>query len=853
MRRLFLCLGFLVAIQSFFAATLTLSDLETMCTKSSWEAVNIYLANKGWEYYDSENKYISYGVYNQTITWSYELDRWDKKALGWLYLYTDGSADGKPSAIDLQDSQQYTYTNLINAVKIKGYKQINSKIKNGQTEVTYENASFILTITTSKYEDMNDYGSSQIKTIRHYYICKKGSYFDSENGQKMTYHSNGRVETKYTLLNGKKHGIYYEYYEDGTLKQEIPYSNGIANGKIKGYYKNGKVRIEATVKNGKRIGSAIYYIYNDDDELIEKWVGEYTVEVIDFLWVQIRVGNNEYCDYISYEYTDGILTSETHCKLKGINNRGHITQYNSKKQVLFDADYLGDSIDGKAIYKTYNDEYNLIEEHNLTFVNGAKEGEAINKNYENGKLILTEYCNYHNGKYDGQCTYIHNQGDTIQMKILVHYKEGELDGKEEWIITEHDSIYLYQYKTYSKGKQIGNFREVHGDSLIIGKYDNYGELNGYYAIYSDWRHSLIGGFLNTDTTKLDKICIGQYKGGEKVGYWKYYDAGLMYKGNILRAEGTYINDKKHGLWKYYYPHPMPVSFFDDYNEDGTKNNETLCIYDTSHGGELYLTETYQSGKLNGLSTRYSTIASTWNDATYNKCTIKSYYKDNELNGEYLHLDSLGNTIIKGYYKNGKRDGDWYYAKTISTNGLAVSKVNYTEGLWKQTSATKEDNDYLFQLISSNIVKVTISNNHTTISEQSYYIPSDIKANLDSAFITIPDIWSAQIYLSGISKVYDEQGKLIKEMHYSHNKINGSVTEYLNSQNVKRIYDINNGYEAFERITDNSPFSGRVEYIDESGKQIINVKKGKRNGKTKIIDIHSNKTVQTINYKDGKVK
>jgi len=48
---------------------LTLSELETICSKKNWEDVNNFLVNKGWEYFDSKK-----GVSTRysTIRWSYE-------------------------------------------------------------------------------------------------------------------------------------------------------------------------------------------------------------------------------------------------------------------------------------------------------------------------------------------------------------------------------------------------------------------------------------------------------------------------------------------------------------------------------------------------------------------------------------------------------------------------------------------------------------------------------------------------------------------------------------------------------------------------------------------------------------
>jgi antitoxin component YwqK of YwqJK toxin-antitoxin module len=58
---------------------------------------------------------------------------------------------------------------------------------------------------------------------------------------------------------GVPDGIIKEYYDNGQLRQEIPYGGGKVNGVIKGYYEDGKLNFEQSTKDGKADGFSKEY------------------------------------------------------------------------------------------------------------------------------------------------------------------------------------------------------------------------------------------------------------------------------------------------------------------------------------------------------------------------------------------------------------------------------------------------------------------------------------------------------------------------------------------------------------------------------------------------------------------
>ena len=56
------------------------------------------------------------------------------------------------------------------------------------------------------------------------------------NGINKEYYENGTIKEEVSYSNGKLNGIFKEYYEDGSLKSEGNYNNGVMDGIVKEYY-----------------------------------------------------------------------------------------------------------------------------------------------------------------------------------------------------------------------------------------------------------------------------------------------------------------------------------------------------------------------------------------------------------------------------------------------------------------------------------------------------------------------------------------------------------------------------------------------------------------------------------------
>ena len=117
------------------------------------------------------------------------------------------------------------------------------------------------------------------------------------------YYSSGKVKSKVYIVNGKKKGIYTQYFESGQILMTIPYSNDIMNGIQYVYYRNGKLAQESSFIDGKRQGKHIQYYENGQVSVSM----EYKEDISDDNKFESYTENGEFCSLQKYieGYTNG--------------------------------------------------------------------------------------------------------------------------------------------------------------------------------------------------------------------------------------------------------------------------------------------------------------------------------------------------------------------------------------------------------------------------------------------------------------------------------------------------------------------------------------------------------------------
>lgn len=92
------------------------------------------------------------------------------------------------------------------------------------------------------------------------------------------YHADGTLKVEIPFTNGKKEGIGKWYRADGTLEGEVPYTNGKKEGIEKRYRTDGTLEIEIPYTNDKREGTLLVYDKNGEVVRQDKYVDGVRVE-----------------------------------------------------------------------------------------------------------------------------------------------------------------------------------------------------------------------------------------------------------------------------------------------------------------------------------------------------------------------------------------------------------------------------------------------------------------------------------------------------------------------------------------------------------------------------------------------
>lgn len=94
------------------------------------------------------------------------------------------------------------------------------------------------------------------------------------------YYCNGQKESDYSYINGKLHGRFVEYHENGVIKTIIHYKDDKKHGEFIYYYENGNKNSECNFVNGKIHGKEITYDINGNKKLERHYVDGIRIRLI---------------------------------------------------------------------------------------------------------------------------------------------------------------------------------------------------------------------------------------------------------------------------------------------------------------------------------------------------------------------------------------------------------------------------------------------------------------------------------------------------------------------------------------------------------------------------------------------
>ena len=101
----------------------------------------------------------------------------------------------------------------------------------------------------------------------HYFLSEEPAFFwklNTENytGEYKSYHDNGELRCQQFYKNGLSSGEYKDYYRNGQLKCQQFYKDGLPHGEYKYYYENGQLKCQQFYKDGLSHGECKWYYGN---------------------------------------------------------------------------------------------------------------------------------------------------------------------------------------------------------------------------------------------------------------------------------------------------------------------------------------------------------------------------------------------------------------------------------------------------------------------------------------------------------------------------------------------------------------------------------------------------------------
>ncbi len=374
-------------------------------------------------------------------------------------------------------------------------------------------------------------------------------------GYRITYNPTG--VTKENFVNDVKQGYSYVMDTTGHITMEIPFKDGLENGLAREFDKNGNVIQLINYKKGYVVSREKINRYDSDGKPHGKWKWFYDNGVLKKEGTFLHGLKNGYFkkydkkgDLISVEkYTNG----EKDQKVEELAKLDVKTDYwpNGRPKIV--ASYKKGVPEG--VRREYNK--NGEVEKSYIFHNGNIIAEGIFTESGKHKGLWKEYYEnhslksegrYENDKKTGSWKYYYPKGQLQETgvykngnpegKWLWYYPSGKLlrqmsyyNGKRDGTITEYDEMgKVVLQGEYIEDKREGNWTYQTGDAREEAKYSN--DLkNGWDRIYS------------TDGTLLYE---GKFIDDNPNGIHKWY-----WPNGKLKKEGRYVMGIKTGDWKTY--------------------------------------------------------------------------------------------------------------------------------------------------------------------------------------------------------------------------------------------------------------------------------------------------------------
>ena len=344
-------------------------------------------------------------------------------------------------------------------------------------------------------------------------LYERISFVDNQKqGKGIEYDYDGRIITLYKYRHdimvakerinrydkeGKKYGVWKEFYASGKIKKESNYKKGFLNGYVKTYSEKGKI-----LSSERYISGKLY---------IEKTTAKTKVDFRK-----------------EYDKNGKLKSSGAYRKNKPV---GVHRKYSDKGKVISS--------------KTYSSR-GWVMADGIVDKKGKRQG-AWKYYFKNGKIKVSG--NYRNGRRVGKWEFHYENG---KMEQSGNYnKKGRPEGEWKWY---YENGNLLREEILINGKLDGNYTEYAQDGTIIAKglyVDGLKEGKWYFHLgdiieEGNYKADLKDGEWNHKYDSETKQFTGTYVDGDEHGLHIYY-----YSNGKIKMQGEYSMGKRHNTWKFY--------------------------------------------------------------------------------------------------------------------------------------------------------------------------------------------------------------------------------------------------------------------------------------------------------------
>lgn len=354
-----------------------------------------------------------------------------------------------------------------------------------------------------------------------------------KEGPAKMFYPTGELQKTISYVNNREEGKATEYAEDGRIITLMTYRNGFiySSEKINRYntqnkrtgiwrdlYENGSIKEEGNYNNGLRNGIFKFFDRKGDLERMEKYIdGVLVLDDGESAVLDIR---KEYFEDGSLKSAGSYREGKKHGTFRQFDPSGKEVGGNLYENGVMVGEGLLDSL-GRRIgkWKLFYITGEVRAEGE--YIEGLREG-PWKYFHQNGKIEQTGV--YKNDLPAGQWKWYFADGS-------LHRDEYYRKGKEDGHAIEYDSLgVVINEGDYTDGVKSGPWKLTINDHTEEGSYLD-GELHGEWI----WKYD-----------NGQKAFEGEYSAGLPIGKHKYW-----YRNGQVKMRGEYLAGELHGRWEYY--------------------------------------------------------------------------------------------------------------------------------------------------------------------------------------------------------------------------------------------------------------------------------------------------------------